>query len=231
MRLPRWQAHGNVYLVAEAPLQAVEIPALAAGADGVIEVVARGSDWLEIRIWNPDGSQAEMSGNGTRIAARWLADKTGAEQVSVGVGPRRVSARMLDQRRVEQRIGPVTVGEPAEVAGIRFIPVDVGNPHAVVEDDPGAIVHVGPLLERHPYFPQRTNVQVVRRLGPDLIEARVWERGVGETGASGSSAIAIVAALGGGSATVRFPGGELQVTVEDGQALLIGNAEPLDEPG
>jgi diaminopimelate epimerase len=91
-------------------------------------------------------------------------------------------------------------------------------------------VHIGPLLERHPHFPNRTNVQVVRRLGPELIEARVWERGVGETGASGSSAIAVVAALGGGTATVRFPGGDLDVTVADGEALLVGRASPADQP-
>ena len=228
MRSSRWQAHGNVYLLTEDPLLADEVPALVGDADGILEVRARGADWLELVIWNPDGSQAEMSGNGTRIAARWLADQSGAAEVDVKVGPRAVRARMLPGRLVEQQLGPVAVGPPEELEGIRFVPVDVGNPHAVVEGDPALLPRLGPLLERHPRFPNRTNVQVARRAGPGRIEARVWERGVGETGASGSSAVAIVAALGGGRAIVAFPGGELEVSVEGGQALLTGAAEPAD---
>ena len=149
-----------------------------------------------------------MSGNGTRIAARWLAEQTGADDVTVRVGPREVRARMLADGLVEQELGPVVVGEPEEVEGIRFTPVDVGNPHAVVDGDPAELDRIGPLLETHPHFPNRTNVQVARRIGAATIEARVWERGVGETGASGTSAIAVVAALGGGEADVRFPGGD-----------------------
>ena len=139
---------------------------------------------------------------------------------------------MLGGGLVEQEIGPVVVGAPDEVDGIRFTPVDVGNPHAVVEGDPADLDRIGPHLETHPRFPNRTNVQVARRLDPATIEARVWERGVGETGASGSSAIAIVAALGGGTATVRFPGGDLHVQLDNGRALLTGPAmrQPHPEP-
>ena len=86
----------------------------------------------------------------------------------------------------EQELGPVSVGEPGEIDGIRFTPVDVGNPHAVVDGDPAEIGRIGPLLETARRFPNRTNVQVARRLGPETIEARVWERGVGETAASGT---------------------------------------------
>jgi diaminopimelate epimerase len=226
MRSSRWQAQGNVYLVVEEPLTAELVRAAVGDADGMLEVRGRGRDWLEIAIWNPDGSLAEMSGNGTRIAARWLAAATGASEVTVRVGPREVSARMLENGLIEQDLGPVRVGEPEEVEGIRFTPVDVGNPHAVIEGDPAWLDRVGPLLETHARFPNRTNVQVARRLDPVTIEARVWERGVGETGASGTSAVAIVAAFGGGAATVRFPGGELQVRIEDGRALLTGPAVP-----
>jgi diaminopimelate epimerase len=231
MRSSRWQAHGNVYLVVEEPLTPTQARGLAVDADGVIEVRSRGGDWLEVAIWNPDGSLAEMSGNGTRIAARWLADQTGAAAVTVRVGPRTVGARMLAGRLVEQDLGAVVVGAPEEIEGIRFTPVDVGNPHAVVEGDPAELPRLGPLLEGHPRFPARTNVQVARRLDAGTIEARVWERGVGETEASGSSAVAIVAALGGGRATVRFPGGELLVSVEAGRALLTGRAERSEPPG
>ena len=232
MKLSRWQAQGNVYLVAEMPLTADLVKAQVGDADGILEIRDRGEDWLQIAIWNPDGSLAEMSGNGTRIAAAWLAEQTGARQLTVWIGPREVKARMLGNSMVEQEIGPVVIGEPEEVDGIRFTPVDVGNPHAVVEGDPADLDRIGPELETHPRFPNRTNVQVARRLDPQTIEARVWERGVGETGASGSSAIAIVAALGGGTATVRFPGGDLLVQVESGRALLTGPAtrQTLPEP-
>jgi len=226
MRSSRWQAQGNVYLITEEPLTADLVRTAVGDADGILEVHCRGDDWLEIAIWNPDGSLAEMSGNGTRIAARWLADLTGAGEVTVKVGPREVHSRMLGGPLVEQELGPVAVGRPDEVEGIGFTPVDVGNPHAVVNGDPADLDRIGPLLETHPRFPDRTNVQVARRLDDETIEARVWERGVGETGASGTSAIAIVAALGGGAATVRFPGGDLHVVIENGRARLTGPAEP-----
>ena len=226
MKSSRWQAQGNVYLVAESgPLTAEDVRVQVEDADGILEVLATGDDWVEIAIWNPDGSQAEMSGNGTRIAARWLAERTGAEQVTVRVGPRVVVARMLAVGLVEQDLGEVTVGEPEEVAGIVLTPVDVGNPHAVVEGDPADLPRIGPLLERHPRFPQRTNVQVARRLGDHTLEARVWERGVGETSSSGSSAVAVAAAFGMNPATVRFPGGELLVRFESDRVFLTGPAE------
>ncbi len=195
------------------------------GSDGILEVLRSGEDWLEIVIWNPDGSRAEMSGNGTRIAARWLAAQTGAAVVDVRVGPRTVRARMLGDELVEQDLGDVRVGDTEEIEAVRFTPVDVGNPHAVVEGDPGDLPRVGPLLETHPRFPERTNVQVARRTG-DEIEARVWERGVGETASSGTSAVAVAAALGREPATVRFPGGPLQVRFEGARAFLTGPARP-----
>jgi diaminopimelate epimerase len=228
MRSSRWQAQGNVYLVAEEPLTADRVRAEVGDADGILEVRDRGDDWLRIAVWNPDGSLAEMSGNGTRIAARWLAEQTGASEVTVWVGPREVKARMLGNGLVEQLLGPVTVGEPDEVDGVRFTPVDVGNPHAVVEGDPAELDRVGPLLETHPRFPDRTNVQVARRVDEETIEARVWERGVGETGASGTSAIAVAAALGAGAVTIRFPGGDLHVHVEGSRARLTGPAQQVE---
>jgi diaminopimelate epimerase len=228
MRSSRWQAQGNVYLVAEEPLTADRVRAEVGDTDGILEVRDRGDDWLRIAVWNPDGSLAEMSGNGTRIAARWLAEHTGATDVTVWVGPREVKARMLGNGLVEQILGPVTVGEPDEVEGIRFTPVDVGNPHAVVEGDPAELDRVGPLLEAHPRFPDRTNVQVARRVDEETIEARVWERGVGETGASGTSAIAVAAALGADAVTIRFPGGDLHVRLEGSHARLTGPAQQVE---
>jgi diaminopimelate epimerase len=197
-------------------------------ADGILEVLGAGDDWVEIAIWNTDGSRAEMSGNGTRIAARWLAERTGAATVVVRVGLREVHARMLGGADVEQDLGRVEVGARETVDGVTFTPVDVGNPHAVVEGDLAELPRIGPLLETHPRFPERTNVQVARRAGGAVVEARVWERGVGETGSSGTSAIAVAAALGVSPATIRFPGGDLEVRIEGGRAFLTGPAERAD---
>jgi diaminopimelate epimerase len=224
MKSSRWQAQGNVYLVTEEALSAADVAAVAVGTDGILEVRDRGRDWVEIAIWNPDGSQAELSGNGTRIAARWLAEETGADEVVVRVGPREVPARLRPDGLVEQELGPVHVGAPEEVEGIRFTPVEVGNPHAVVEGDPAELPRIGPMLETHPRFPQRTNVQVARRLDEGTLEARVWERGVGETASSGTSATAVAAAFGAADVTVRFPGGELAVRLDGGRAHLTGSA-------
>jgi diaminopimelate epimerase len=220
-----WDAQGNVYLVTTEALAPERVRAEVGDADGILEVLGSGGDWLEIAIWNPDGSRAEMSGNGTRIAASWLAAETGARDVAVRVGPREVRARLLDDGLVEQDLGEVEVGEAEEVDGIRFVPVDVGNPHAVVEDDPAQLPRVGPLLETHDRFPRRTNVQVARRVAGGEIEARVWERGVGETASSGSSAVAVAAALGLRPATVRFPGGALDVRFDGRRAFLTGPAK------
>ena len=225
MRSSRWNAQGNIYLVTgETPLTPERVRAEVDDTDGILEVLASGDDWVEIAIWNPDGSQAEMSGNGTRIAARWLAQKTGATDVTVRVGVREVRAKMLDGPLVEQELGPVEVGVPEEAAGVRFTAVDVGNPHAVVEGDPADLPRIGPLLETNERFPERTNVQVARWTGDEIV-ARVWERGAGETASSGTSAIAVAAALGGTDVDVRFPGGPLHVRLEDGQAYLTGPAE------
>jgi diaminopimelate epimerase len=224
MRSSRWDANGNIYLVTEESLTPEAVRTEVGDSDGILEVFRSGKDWVEIAIWNPDGSRAEMSGNGTRIAACWLAERTGADEVAVRVGPREVRARMLVPPMVEQDLGEVIVSEREEVAGIDLIAVEVGNPHAVVEGDPADLPNIGPMLEVHERFPRRTNVQVAR-LAPDgAIEARVWERGAGETAASGSSAVAIAAAFGRSPVTIRFPGGELLVRFENGRAFLTGPA-------
>ncbi|MFL5931806.1 MAG: diaminopimelate epimerase [Gaiellaceae bacterium] len=216
--MERWSALGNVYLIG------TEAPGDAGDADGILEVLAHGDDWAEVRIWNPDGSLAEMSGNGTRIAARWLSARTGREQVTVRVGPRDVRARILSEDLVEQDLGQVEISEPEEIEGLTVTRVSVGNPHAVVQGDPHDLPRIGPLLETHAAFPNRTNVQVARADGPHDATARVWERGVGETASSGTSAVAVAAALGLDPATIHFPGGDLVVRFEGRRAFLTGSA-------
>jgi len=123
-------------------------------------------------------------------------------------------------------MGSVEVGEPETVEGVELTPVSVGNPHAVVVGDPDEIDRIGPLLETNPRFPERTNVQVVRVDAPGEVTARVWERGVGETTASGSSAVAVAAATHAqGEVLVHFRGGDLRVRLAAGRATLIGPAE------
>jgi diaminopimelate epimerase len=231
MRSSTWRALGNTYRVVEADATLTPEAAreLSAGVDGVLEVVAADGGSLEIVIWNPDGSRAELSGNGTRIAAAWQAGRTGAREIQVRVGEREVRALMLDGGEIEQDLGEVVVGEPGEAAGVRFVPVSVGNPHAVVVGDPDDVTTVGPLLETHPRFPGRTNVQVARVGGPGEVTARVWERGVGETLSSGTGAVAVAAATHGeGDVVVHFPGGDLVVRLRDGRAVLVGTAERVD---
>jgi diaminopimelate epimerase len=229
MTVERWQALGNAYLVLEAAdLSATEARRLVGEADGIVQVVGAGDDWADVVIWNPDGSTAEMSGNGTRIAARWLAERTGADSVRIRVGEREVSARMLGGADVEQDLGAVEVGAEETVDGISLVPVSVGNPHAVVRAPPERITELGPFLETHPRFPERTNVQVVHVDGLGEVTARVWERGVGETSASGTSAVAVAAATHDeGEVLVHFPGGDLRVRLEGGRAYLTGPAEPV----
>ena len=233
MRSSKWHALGNAYLLVEqADLTPERVVELARGTDGIVEVVSAGDDEAEIVIWNPDGSTAELSGNGARIAARWLSDRTGATVVRLRVGAREVVARMLGGEEVEADMGEVEVGPRERVDGIELVRVDVGNPHAVVLGDPAEIVRIGPLLETHPRFPNRTNVQVARVDAPGRVTARVWERGVGETTASGTSAIAVAAATHGeGDVVVRFPGGDLRVRIEGRRAFLIGRADRVASDG
>ena len=229
MRFSKWHALGNVYLVADdRALTPAVVRNVAAGADGVVQVISQARDEMAVVIWNPDGSTAEMSGNGTRIAARWLAERTGAREVRVRVGDREIVARLLGGPDVEQDLGEVEVGEPEEVEGVQLVPVSVGNPHAVVCGEPDELPRIGPLLERHPRFPEGTNVQIARLVTAGEVVARVWERGVGETSSSGTSAVAVAAALRQNPTIVRSPGGPLRVRFEGRRAFLTGPAERLE---
>jgi diaminopimelate epimerase len=223
MTSSRWHAHGNVYLVAEDDQYTMD-PDL----DGVLRVLEVDGDDVHVAIVNPDGSLAEMSGNGTRIAAAWLISRTGSTLARVHVGSRVVKVRRVAHSLYESDLGEVKVGPKEIVDGHEFTPVSVGNPHAVVLGDPADLPELGPLLETHPRFPNRTNVQIARIDGPGEVTARVWERGVGETTASGSSAVAVAAATHGeGEVLVHFPGGDLHVRLRDGHATLTGPAEQL----
>jgi diaminopimelate epimerase len=229
VKFATWHALGNRYVVVlrsdAGALDPARARELSVDADGVVEVIRSHGNEVVVAIWNPDGSQAELSGNGTRIAAAWLASETGATELLVQVGPRAVRARVLEDGRIEQDLGEVEVEALETVDGITFVPVWVGNPHAVVVGDLRELDRIGPKLETHPRFPQRTNVELVRVDARGEVTARVWERGVGETSASGTGAVAAAAAThDAGEVVVHFPGGDLIVELEDGQARLTGPA-------
>jgi diaminopimelate epimerase len=248
VRFSKWHALGNDYLLvaradAGGPLDPATVTRLCdvhtgIGADGVLEVVSAGGAEADIVIWNPDGSTAELSGNGTRIAARWLADQAGQPVVRIRVGEREVVARMGDGRVVEQEMGDVAVAGPEtltiEGREVEMTVVSVGNPHAVLRREPSRdeLLLLGPAVERHPRFPERTNVQLIRVDGCHDVTAAVWERGAGETTASGTSACAVAAAaIANGwcqsPVRVHMPGGTLDVAIVDGKARLTGPAQEI----
>jgi diaminopimelate epimerase len=249
MQFSKWHGLGNDYLLVERaelafPLTPDRVRKICdyhfgVGSDGIVEVTSANGAAAEVVIWNPDGSTAELSGNGTRIAARWLARRSGAGTVRISVGPREVVAEMRDGKQVEMDMGPVEVGEPEviDVAGepVELVPVSVGNPHAVLRREPDReeLLRLGPLVENHERFPERTNVQLVRVDGPHDVTVGIWERGAGETLSSGTSAVAVAgAAVRHGwcesPVTVHLAGGDLVVSFDDAlNARLVGPAEEI----
>lgn len=257
MRFHKYQALGNDYLVLEAGggepapdvVRAVCDRHLGVGADGVLVENVAPDGGLALRILNPDGSEAEKSGNGLRIFARYLWDqgRVGVEPFAVATWGGRVRCQVRDAGRmvfVEMGVAsfdtaaiPVAgprreaVDEEIEAGGerLRFTAVSVGNPHCVIFVDaptPELARRLGPALEAHPAFPRRTNVQFVRVVDRGRIEMQIWERGAGTTLASGSSACAAAAAsvrlgLCDGDVTVAMPGGELEITVAAGYELTM----------
>jgi diaminopimelate epimerase len=231
MRAERWEGAGNVYLLVESgPPADVAAACRDHAADGVLVLTpAAGAD-VAMRIINPDGSEPEACGNGTRMVARYVAGRDGVDAVRIATaagvleasvrGDGTVTARMADARLADD--DQYRPAGPAPGYAHRF--VSVGNPHVTIRvADPAAfpLATEGRRLEHHPWFPQRTNVEVWRPLADGSVEMRVWERGVGETRACGTGACAVaVAALLEGVATspvtVRLPGGDLEIAVGAG---------------
>jgi len=278
MRLAKWQGLGNDYLIVEpstlpGPLTPEAIGLLCdrhrgVGSDGILvheapsgavaEAVAR------MRIFNPDGSEPEMCGNGIRMFARYLVQRAVVSDDDRGfvvetlAGP--IKPRLLADGRVRVDMGAarfntanfdsaglmgghdsgapgagadqggaLTAGEDAVEVALRVDGrqfrgtfVDVGNPHCVVQvDDPATfdVAGVGPLLEHHPAFPNRANVEFVHVEADGSVRMRVWERGVGETQACGTGATAVGAAmvrlgLAASSVLVHLLGGDLTIEVD-----------------
>ena len=264
MRFEKWQALGNDYVVVESAalpweLTPERVRRLCAshtgiGSDGVLllEPVEDPEYVAELRIFNPDGSEAELSGNGAREAvlylraAGWTADNTFS--LITKAGP--ITPRIIDPRTVAMAIGraattsPDFPGGPADGRGTldsagrrwAFRHVNVGNPQCVIDAgeeverlDLGAI---GPPIEANTeLFPNRTNVSFTSVDG-STVRARIFERGVGETLSSGTGAggAAVAAFLDGAPSpiTVRLDGGDLIVEITDElDVTLTGTADPV----
>lgn len=201
------------------------------GADGILIVTPRADNEVEMGYWNADGSAAEMCGNGLRCVARYAADKgwlsSEGGTVHTAVGPMAVQPTPDGRFRVE--IGKPTVGD--EFAhDLAFQRVSVGNPHAVtfVSDVSQAPVELlGSNLERA--TPGGTNVEFAQPTA-EGIRVRTWERGVGETNACGTGAVATAVAarkagLSGDVVTILLVGGPLEVELDGPDAYITGPAE------
>jgi diaminopimelate epimerase len=273
MRYIKYHGLGNDYIVLALedltdPLTAERIKRicdrnLGVGADGIvlyegiIDPPNSNGDIcapiFKVRIYNPDGSEAETSGNGLRIAARYLADRQAValhREFSLLTGGERLVTARVDDPQAEIEIGMGTasfnpleipviskrdsvLGEELEVNGehLTINCVNVGNPHCVIlgREDPlaSAAKTLGPLIERHPIFPRRINVQFAHVVDRSRVRIEIWERGAGYTLASGSSASAVVCVcyklglVGPEEITVEMPGGALRVAVSPEFAVTL----------
>jgi diaminopimelate epimerase len=251
----KYQALGNDYLVLDLPAPLDEVVALlprlcdrhiGLGSDGLL---AFDPAAMSVRIFNPDRSEAQKSGNGLRITAAHAVLEHGAgRRFELRTADRANAVRVLSRDGAEVvtelDIGTPSFraadlpakfeGEPAEVgldtpAGrVGAVLVSVGNPHCVVFGEPVTkerCLELGPHLERHPAFPERTNVQLCEVVDRARVRAEIWERGAGYTLASGTSASAVAAAcmrrgLVDARVTVSMPGGDLAVRRESNGDLV-----------
>jgi diaminopimelate epimerase len=262
MRFEKWTALGNDYLILEAsdlsfPLTAAAVRRLCdrhtgPGADGVLELSPADAPGFvaRLRIFNPDGSEAELSGNGAREAIMYLrrAGWTDQDQFSIQTVAGEIRPTILDATTCRVDMGRARLrsehfpsGGPdgtGEVAGRPFQHVHIGNPQCAIRvggpDELAALdlPAIGPAIEHDPQFPNRTNVSFWCPVGPAAIRARIFERGVGETQSSGTGACgaAVAFTLQGGDApvTVRLDGGDLEVDVDESLHVdLTGWAVPV----
>ena len=261
-----WKAHGlgNDYLVWEGA-EDILTPSIVRdicdrhcglGGDGVLEPMRSDQADIAVRIWNPDGSIAEKSGNGLRIFAWWAHRRAGLPMsLSIDTGFSVVHCVINSLNNIVVEMGcasfdaaaiPTTValwGSPYELSDVqlRLWAVSIGNPHCVCLFPPETILDDlpwqiwGRALEFDAKFPNRTNVQFASVRSPREIELRIWERGAGETSASGSSACAVAAVarrlgLVEPSVTLIMPGGDLRVDVRDSFDLLLsGPIQPIGD--
>jgi diaminopimelate epimerase len=262
MKFTKYHALGNDYVVLDpkdqdqpVALKAEQIRTICdrhygIGSDGILfGPLPSAQAPFSLRIFNPDGSEAEKSGNGLRIFCRYLWDNklVGDSLFSVETKGGVVQAQILNNGKlVRVEMGRVSFrSEDIPVAGplrevlreqirvgdrtFQFCGATIGNPHCVILlDDVSSTLakQYGPLLEAHPLFPNRTNVQFVKILDRKNIRIEIWERGAGYTLASGSSscasaAIACKLGLCDADVTVHMPGGRIEVSMDDAFRIVM----------
>jgi len=222
------------------------------GSDGILLGPLNSTDCdFGLRIYNPDGSEAEKSGNGLRMFARYLWDKGLVDNTPFTVETLggTVSCEIrANGKNVKVEMGKVSfnstdipvigpsremLNEEIEISGrlLKFCAATVGNPHCVVLTEsptPEMACHLGPLLETNTHFPNRTNVQFMKIIDRHNIQIEIWERGAGYTLASGSSstaaaAVALKLDLCDSDVTVHMPGGEIELQFDNGfSAVMTG---------
>jgi diaminopimelate epimerase len=264
VRFEKWQALGNDYLILErdnlpSPLTPEQVRFLCdrhvgVGADGVLELAPPDEPGFvaRLRIFNPDGSEAELSGNGAREAILYLrhrgwtqADTFSIQTVAGEIRPTITGPTTcrVDMGRAALTSEDYPDGPPdgtGEVAGYAFQHVSIGNPQCAIRiPDRGALEQLdlrtlGPQIENDPQFPNRTNASFWCALAPNAIRARIFERGVGQTLSSGTGACgaAVAHVLRGGDSpvTVHLDGGDLEVDVDESLHVdLTGWAVPVYE--
>jgi diaminopimelate epimerase len=253
--LIKYQALGNDYLVLDLPGPLDELVRLlpvlcdrfrGVGSDGLLAFDPKA---MTVRIFNPDGSEAQKSGNGLRITAAHAVLEHGAgDDFELKTVDRSNAVHVLARNGAEVvcelDIGPPSFraadlparfdGEPdrvqldTPVGRVEAMLVSVGNPHCVVFGERATrerCVELGPHLEHHPAFPERTNVQLFEVIDRARVRVEIWERGAGYTLASGTSASAVAAAcmragLIGDQVTIQMPGGDLSVRREPSGHLV-----------
>ncbi len=260
VELIKYQALGNDYLVLDLPGPLDELVALlpalcdrnlGLGSDGLL---AFDPTAMSVRIFNPDRSEAQKSGNGLRITAAHAVLEHGAsDQFSLRTVDRANAVRVLSRNGAEI-VSELDIGRPSFRAAdlparfegepesvwldtpagkVEAVLVSVGNPHCVVFGQPvtkARCLELGPYLERHAAFPERTNVQLCEVIDRARVRAEIWERGAGYTLASGTSASAVAAAcmrrgLVDDRVVVQMPGGDLAVRREaEGNLVQSGPA-------
>ena len=241
-------------------LAETQLPALAqaiadrhfgVGGDGLVLILPGDTEPLRMRMFNADGSEAEMCGNAIRCVARYAHDTGLADgaRFSIETMRRAVAMEMLDDGRVGADMGaPMRFDDGAELGaeplrpetltidGIEheFTPLSMGNPHAVVfvDDLDFDLPALGTRFEHHPRFPQRTNTEFVVPLARDRLRMRVWERGSGETlacgtGACAAAVAAVVTGRAGRRVTLHLRGGDLEIhwSPDDNHVYMTGPAE------
>ena len=252
----KWQALGNDYLIVEAaalpwPLTASRAqrlcdPHFGIGADGVLLLSPPDEPGFvaRLRIFNPDGSEAELSGNGAREAILYLRRRgwTDRDRFSIQTIAGEIRPTILSDTTCRVDMGRARDNGPGKVESggrvWRYRHISIGNPQCAIavgstaELDALDVGAIGPEIEHAALFPNRTNVSWFAELEPGVVRARIFERGAGETTASGTGASGAAVAyvlLGGDSpVTVRLDGGDLEVVVgEDLRVDLTGWAVPV----